>query len=395
MIAIEPTATDTDIVVERNVVIPMRDGVNLIADIYHPAGAGPWPVLVTRIPYGKDMPFGNDPIRRIFLELNLDALRVVKAGYVIVAQDTRGRFASEGEFTPFDNEWNDGVDTIEWVARQPWSTGKVGMYGVSYQGLTQWQAAAGNPPLLAAIAPAQSFIHWHPYQGGAFLLSVSAGWTATQGLPGEFERQVARGEATVAELEVVRQAEDDLKSIYSHLPANDIPLFAGRVPYYADWVTHPGHDAYWQSYGPQDAVEHITVPALILAGWYDYFVNNDLKNYTAMRKRGGSELARRHTRLVIGPWSHGNFWAFYPDRDYASVAGQHAIDLTGTQIRWFDHWLKGVENSDESDKPVRLFVMGTNVWRDEEDWPLPDTRYTPYYLHNDSAVGCQPNYLVS
>jgi putative CocE/NonD family hydrolase len=377
----------TDIVIERNVTVPMRDGVNLVADIFRPAGAGPWPVLVTRIPYNKDMPFGDDPVRRIFLELNLDSLRMVRAGYVIVAQDTRGRFASEGEFTPFDNEWNDGVDTIEWATRQAWSTGKVGMYGVSYQGLTQWQAAAGNPSALAAIAPAQSFMHWHPYRGGAFMLSVAAGWTTTQGLPGELERQVALGRATNEELEEVRRAEDDLKSIYSHLPGLDVPLFAGRVPYYADWLSHPTHDAYWQNKGPQNAFEQITVPALILAGWYDYFLAEDLKNYTSMRDRSGSEQSRRSTRLIIGPWSHGNFWAFYPDRDYASVAGQAAIDLTGTQIEWFDHWLKESDNNAEAGKPVRLYVMGTNVWRDEEDWPLPDTRYTPYYLHNNPAVG--------
>src|SRR5215218_8436329 len=128
MIAIEPVEADMEIVIERNVMISMRDGINLAADIFRPAGVGPWPVLVTRIPYNKDLPFGDDPTRRIFTDLNLDSLRMVCAGYAIVAQDTRGRYASEGDFTPSANEWKDGVDTIEWAARQPWSTVKVGMY---------------------------------------------------------------------------------------------------------------------------------------------------------------------------------------------------------------------------------------------------------------------------
>ena len=146
-------ATDTTlgIVVERNVMIPMRDGVQLAADIFRPLGAGPWPVLVTRCPYNKALPFEGQEERRLFLELNLDAWRVIQAGYVIVFQDTRGRFASEGAFTPFADERNDGADTIVWAEGQPWSSGHVGMFGISYQAITQWQAALAQPTALKAI----------------------------------------------------------------------------------------------------------------------------------------------------------------------------------------------------------------------------------------------------
>jgi len=162
------------IVIEENIMVPMRDGVKLATDVYRPAQEGQWPVLVTRLPYNKDLrfPFEYPPFtkeKRIFLELNLDSARVLEAGYVIVAQDTRGRYASEGEFEPFVQEAQDGADTIAWAASQPWSNGQVGMFGVSYQGLTQWQAAREQPAALRAIAPSQTpGWHLYPYQGGAF-----------------------------------------------------------------------------------------------------------------------------------------------------------------------------------------------------------------------------------
>jgi putative CocE/NonD family hydrolase len=165
-------------VIEENIMVPMRDGVKLATDVYHPAKEGLWPVLLTRVPYNKDLRFPVPQLqeKRIFLELNLDSERVVQAGYVIVAQDTRGRYASEGDFTPFLQEAEDGADTIAWVARQSWSTGKVGMFGVSYQGLTQWQAARQQPEALQALASAQSPKGaLYPYQGGAFLLTVALG----------------------------------------------------------------------------------------------------------------------------------------------------------------------------------------------------------------------------
>jgi len=374
------------IVIEENIMVPMRDGVKLATDVYRPAQQGQWPVLVTRLPYNKDrrFPFEYPPFtkeKRIFLELNFDSARVVEAGYVIVAQDTRGRFASEGEFEPFVHEVEDGADAITWVASQPWSSGQVGMFGVSYQGLTQWQAAREQPAALRAIAPSQS-PGWHvyPYQGGAFLLGVALGW-ATDVAMEEVQRRVGQGRATRAELEEMRQASGDLPALFRRLPLVDVPLLQGRAPYYFDWLAHPTLDEYWRTLIQEEFYEQVTVPALTIAGWYDHFQREDLEHYQSMRQQGGSALARSLQHLVIGPWSHGNFLRGFKERTYGAASFARDL-LTDLHLRWFDHWLKGIENGVEQEKPVRIFVMGTNVWREEEDWPLPDTQYRPYYLHS-------------
>jgi len=373
-------------VIEENIMVPMRGGVKLATDIYRPAQQGQWPVLVTRLPYNKDrrFPFEYPPFtkeKRIFLELNFDSARVVEAGYVIVAQDTRGRFASEGEFEPFVHEVEDGADAITWAASQPWSSGQVGMFGVSYQGLTQWQAAREQPAALRAIAPSQS-PGWHvyPYQGGAFLLGVALGW-ATDVAMEEVQRRVGQGRATRAELEEMIQASGDLPALFRRLPLVDVPLLQGRAPYYFDWLAHPTLDEYWRTLIQEEFYEQVTVPALTIAGWYDHFQREDLEHYQSMRQRGGSALARSLQHLVIGPWSHGNFLRGFKERTYGAASFARDL-LTDLHLRWFDHWLKGIENGVEQEKPVRIFVMGTNAWREEEDWPLPDTQYRPYYLHS-------------
>ena len=380
-------------VIEENIMVPMRDGVKLATDVYRPAQEGRWPVLVTRVPYNKDLRFPVPQLqeKRIFLELNLDSERVVQAGYVIIAQDTRGRYASEGEFTPFLHEARDGADTIAWAASQSWSTGKVGMFGVSYQGLTQWQAARERPAALQAIACAQSPKGaLYPYQGGAFLLTVALGWTVTQGIMGEVQRQIGLGQATPADLEEIMHAMNDLLTLYERLPLVDMPLLAGRAPYYFDWLAHPTLDEYWRTLVTKEIYERIAVPALTIAGWYDFFQQEDLEHYQSMKQRGGSALARKFQHLIIGPWSHGNFMWGFRERNYGEASEARDM-LTERQLRWFDHWLKGIENGIEQEKPVRIFVMGENRWREEEDWPLPDTQYRPYYLHSgghaNSAAG--------
>jgi uncharacterized protein len=373
-------------VIEENIMVPMRDGVKLATDVYRPAQEGQWPVLVTRVPYNKDrrFPFEYPPFtkeKRIFLELNFDSARVVEAGYVIVAQDTRGRYASEGEFEPFVHEVEDGADAITWAASQPWSTGQVGMFGVSYQGLTQWQAAREQPAELRAIAPSQS-PGWnlYPYHGGAFLLGVSLGW-ATGVAMEEVQRRVGQGRATQAELEEMMQASGDLPALFRRLPLVDVPFLQGRAPYYFDWLAHPTLDEYWRTLIQEVFYEQVTVPALTIAGWYDHFQREDLEHYQSMRQRGGSALARSLQHLMIGPWSHGNFLRGFQERNYGAASFARDL-LTDLHLRWYDHWLKGVNNGVEQEKLVHIFVMGENRWREEEDWPLPDTQYRPYYLHS-------------
>jgi uncharacterized protein len=183
---------------------------------------------------------------------------------------------------------------------------------------------------------------------------------------------------------------NDMLTLYQRLPLVDMPLLQSSAPYYFDWLAHPTLDEYWRALVLEDIYERIAVPALTIAGWYDYFQKEDLEHYQGMKQRGGSALARQQQRLVIGPWSHGNFMLGFPERNYGAASTARDM-LTEMQLRWFDHWLKGIENGIEQEKPVCIFVMGENRWRVEEDWPLPDTQYRSYYLqslgHANTAAG--------
>ncbi len=207
---------------------------------------------------------------------------------------------------------------------------------------------------------------------------------------GEVQRRIGQGRATPADLEEIMQVMNDMLSMYKRLPLVDMPLLQGRAPYYFDWLAHPALDAYWRAVVSEEIYARITVPALTIAGWYDFFQKEDLEHYQGMKQRGGSAFARKNQRLVIGPWSHGNFMWGFSERNYGEASKARDL-LTDMQLRWFDHWLKGIENGIEQEKPVRIFVMGANLWREEEDWPLPDTQYRPFYLqsggHANSAAG--------
>ncbi|MBO0793019.1 MAG: CocE/NonD family hydrolase, partial [Ktedonobacteraceae bacterium] len=372
------------IIIEENIMVPMRDGVKLATDVYRPAREGKWPVLVTRLPYNKSMrlPFPGGEDKRLFVEMILDSERVIEAGYVIVAQDTRGRFASEGEFEPFVHEDEDGADIIAWAASQPWSSGQVGMYGVSYQGLTQWLAAREQPEALRAIAPAQTpGWHLYPYRGGAFMLNTALEWPLLPIIALQLQWLVSQGRAPASELQELMQAHNSLPVLLKRLPLIDQPLLEGRAPYYFDWLAHPTFDEYWQQLVSEELHEQITVPALTIAGWYDIFLAKDLAYYQGVRQRGGSDLARKQQHLVIGPWSHGNFFRGFQERNYGAASFARDM-LTNLHLRWYDYWLKGIDTGIAQEKPVRIFVMGENRWREEEEWPLPDTQYRPYYLHS-------------
>jgi len=258
-----------NILIEKNIMVPMRDGVQLATDVYRPAGDGLYPLIIQRLPYNKDLP--------AITMLLIDIFRLVQQGYAMLIQDTRGRFASEGEFHPFFQELADGIDTIARAASAPWSNGKVGLAGGSYFGATQWLAARETPEALLATMPvitsADYYESW-TYQGGAFQLGFILMWTL------------------------------------------------------------------------------------------------------------GFALGEQQQRLLIGPWSHGSFGGIFPEHDYGLLASAEAADITGAHIRWYDRWLKGSENGVEQEKPVKIFVMRPNTWREEDDWPLPDTQFRPYYLHS-------------
>ncbi|MCC6710320.1 MAG: CocE/NonD family hydrolase [Gammaproteobacteria bacterium] len=370
-----------NLAIEKNLKVAMRDGLSLATDLYRPAGDGAWPVVMLRLPYNKDNP--------VLLFLAGDILRVAQAGYVVVVQDCRGTFASEGEFNPYFQEAQDGADAIAWAAAQPWCNGVVGTMGASYYGATQWLAAGEQPPALRAMAPFittdQYYDRW-TYQGGAFQLGFMLQWSASTFALGETVRRLGQGRAGLAELGAAIAGGDGVAAAYEHLPLNTVPGLADVTPYYFDWLAHPSYDDYWRAAAPCEHYEKITAPALNFGGWYDLFLGGTLANYAGMKARGGSAAARQHQRLVIGPWVHGYNGGVYPERNFGLMAMDAVADVTAMQIRWFDHWLKGEANGVPDDKPVKLFIMGLDAWREEADWPLPDTQFEKWYLHSDGRA---------
>ena len=371
------------LIVEKEVEIPMRDGVILRGDVYRPATDEPVPAVLKRIPYDKNL--------GLIKSWNLEPLRFAEAGYAVIYQDTRGRFTSDGEFYPGHNEVDDGYDTIEWVARQPWCTGAVGMAGLSYMGAVQWSAAMAQPPHLKAIVPmmigSQDYGDQLAYQGGAFKAGYLIWLTSLFLAPGTLIRKMDTGEATLDDLLQDLAATDDIETQTNYRPMADLPLLQNKnvAPYYFDWLKRNPETP--QSEAIRDHYGEVQVPAWSISGWYDYFLDGTLENFVRMQKEGGSEAARRQQRLLIGPWDHifGSAGAGF---DFGIFASKLGIDLDGQLLRYFDYHLKGSENGLLDDAPVRLYVMGENTWRDEQEWPLARTQYTNWYLHSDGeAIG--------
>lgn len=366
-----------DIVVRKHVAVPMRDGTTLAADLYLPAQGDPCPTLLARTPYNKDL------LATLVL-LMPDPLRLVQAGYAVVVQDCRGCFHSGGTLNLFFHEAEDGADTIAWIAAQPWSDGSVGMVGGSYLGAVQWFAAQESPPALKALAPFitsdQIYAPWM-YQGGAFQLGFCLFWALGYFAIPELHRRLAAGTAGLPDLSDAIHAFADLEQLYRRLPLADVPEIQSAAPFYLDWLAHPQDNGYWHAIAPGRDYHTITLPTLNIGGWYDPFLAGTLASYRGLREHGGSAEARR-PGLIIGPWSHGVWHGDFRERDFGPLAGVDAIDLAGEQLRWFDYWLKGAENGLLEEYPVKLFVMGVNQWREDDDWPLPETQFRPLYLHS-------------
>jgi putative CocE/NonD family hydrolase len=296
----------------------------------------------------------------------------------VVVQDTRGRFKSDGQFSLFAGEAEDGYDTVAWCASQPWSNGQVGMYGASYFGATQWLAATANPPALKAIVPtitSSDYYEGWTYQGGAFQQGFIQFWTA--------------GMATETLTRLPEPAPDARRKLYGSifgmretywgLPLNDFPpaTVPGLMDHYREWLRHPALDDYWERVRIESKYENIDAAALHIGGWYDIFLEGTLRNFVGMCRGGKSARAREKQRLVVGPWLHGLFDRVVGEVDFGPGALPDAVDIGGLHLQWFDHCLR-----DQPDKgvPVRLFVMGANVWRDENEWPLARAVPTRYYL---------------
>jgi putative CocE/NonD family hydrolase len=256
---------------------------------------------------------------------------------------------------------------------------------------TRRTAAATAPPALRAIAPALTSSQYHEgwtYQGGAFQLGFNLWWSTWILGTGELRRRMADGDPAVAErLGRLVASADRPDGLYARRPLQDLSELADVAPYYREWLAHPEYDAFWRSTAPVVDYQRITAPALNFGGWFDTFLPGTLESFIGMRRSGGSEEARRHQRLVTGPWAHGNPTGSFPEGGFGLASGINgAIDSTGLQLQWFDWLLKGEETALDLERPVRLFVMGPNVWRDEGDWPLPDTDYETWYLHSNGRA---------
>ena len=344
-----------------DVKVPMRDGVNLSADIYFPRGEqGPFPVILTRTPYDN------------MTEESLEAGRFYpQHGYVLVAQDVRGRNDSDGDFYPYLNDFNDGHDTVEWIGAQPWCDGNVGMVGASYVGYVQWQAASMGSSYLKAIVPRVIGANMYEtgwYQGGAFHLGTAAMWAM---------RYDGRTRQDIFDY--------NWEQLFKKLPLAELDREAGKdVHFFRDWIAHPDYDDYWRAQSIEERYPNIKVPVLQIGGWYDVLVRGTFHHFTEMREHGGSELARQNQRAVVGPWIHSACsTTFAGELDFGAIS---MLDLQEVELRWFDHWLKGKDNGAERDAPLRLFVMGSNEWRDENEWPLARTQFTPYYFHSGGGA---------
>ena len=364
---------------ESNQELPLRDGTKTYVDVFRPDAVGAFPGLLQRTPYDK----GSSSSR----SGTLDAVSAASRGYAVAIQDVRGRYSSGGEFYTFVNESNDGYDSVEWLASQPWCTGKVGMYGVSYVGATQWLAAKSKPPSLKGIAPgvtASNYQEGWAWQGGAFELGFNLSWTVGALTAANWGNLARRLPLTDDRLESIIQAKDDLNTGFAHLPMREVPdLQGGLAPYYYDWMAHPEYDDYWKAVSIEEAHSDIEVPAFNFGGWYDVFLGGTIRNYARMSSLGATEDARRGQKLVIGPWVHGGSpVSVSGEYNFGTRAGALALDLQGQILSHYDYWLKGEDNGFVDQPPVRIFVMGENVWRYENSWPLDRAANTRYYLRS-------------
>jgi hypothetical protein len=373
-IAVEAAPPKGPCTVSKQVDVPakMRDGVTLLADVYSPTEPGSYPVLLMRLPYNK---------RAAQTYVYASPEFYASQCYIVAIQDVRGQYASQGVFYAFQNEMQDGYDSVEWAASLPRSDGKVGMYGFSYVGATQWLAAVMRPPHLVAISPAMTSSDYYDgwsYEGGAWSLAFEESWPIQT-----IALVSARRTGEQSAVAKINDATGTISKTYEYLPLKDYPWLSPGLPavagYFYDWLAHDTWDDYWRQWSIRKDYGRVQVPALNFDGWYDVFLNGAVENYIGMRKEGGSDTARSGGRLVIGPYLHLPWTRKSADVDFGSEADNPIEDL---QVAWFDHWLKGKDNGADKAPPVRVFVMGADRWRDATDWPIPGTQFTSYYLHS-------------
>jgi putative CocE/NonD family hydrolase len=374
-----------EVQVEREVPIPMRDGTLLRADVYRPAAEGRFPVLLERVGY------------ELGARVGAYGPYYAQRGFVVVGQNVRGAFASEGELVPFRDDsaglHQDGYDTVEWAAAQPWSNGNVGMVDGSYSGFTQYAVAPTRPPHLRALSPREGggdlYRDW-VFRAGANQLSFTRSWTmqtsrswlahpnAAAKYPGAHER-----------LEEALSA--GLERWFAHLPLNECPPLHDLplVSWYFDHLAHPDDGPFWDGLRMGTHYDEIDVPMLHVGAWFDFFLGGTLRMFQGLQAHARTEAARRAQRLVIGPWAHS------PDTNQRRAGeldfGPDAMfDIRAQRVRWYDYWLRGEANGVMDGPPVRAFLMGANRWLELDTWPPPDVTYRPAYLHRGALTFAAP-----
>jgi putative CocE/NonD family hydrolase len=361
---VAPAVTASAVKVEKllHVRVPLRDGIHLDANVFYPAGGTRYPAILIRTPYGKgaDFPPGYTSF--------------IQHGYAVVLQDVRGRYGSEGVFDALNQEGPDGYDTLNWIAAQPWSDGKVGMIGGSYLGIAQWRVALLNNPHLKAIFPVVSggddYLDRFYSPGGAMKLGHRLLWFSQNLTPSGLPKP-------------------KFGSYIGHLPlrTSDTAATGRTLPIYQTILEHPTYDSFWKDLSVREKIDRVRVPVFAVGGWYDNYVESDLDAFRALHKAGKQDTKHR---IMIGPWPH-NMSTPFAGVGFGNDSG---APIRAYQIAWFDHWLKGTPEeaahytpwtwhnvrAEVDEAPMHIFVMGVNRWRDEQEWPLARTRYTAFYL---------------
>jgi uncharacterized protein len=343
----------------------MRDGVKLSSDIFRPDVKGEFPVILTRTPYRTVEGFQDAQ--------NDEARYFAQRGYAYMIQDCRGKNDSEGVYRPFlDDDRVDGYDTLVWAGKQPWSNGVLGTIGASYAAWNQWQAATLRPPglktMVCTVALPDPVLNV-PYQNGALVLWMSEWMALIEG---------RRNTKTTAV--------NDTRKNFWHLPLSTIDEKFGRKNsrIWQEWVSHPSADSYWSSAFYENKLKRVRLPVLHITGWYDDDIIGTHLNYLGMTDPSRDENTRKAQKLIIGPWQHHvNSKRKLGEVDFGEAA---LIDLRGTELRWFDHWLKGVDNGIDREPAVDIFTTGRNSWSKHSRWPYPNARPSLYYLHSGGGA---------
>lgn len=376
-----------DVIVEREVTASMRDGVELAANIYRPADGARHPVLLMRLPYGKDA--------YSVANLALDPVRAAAAGYVTIHQDCRGRGQSDGLFDPFAAEIDDGFDAVGWAAALPWSNGQVAVYGVSYPGATAWAAAAAGPPALVAAAPAQAPVDHRAtlWRGGAFELGFFLFWTVYYLAIPELVRRRGGAPTLADELAELVAIVDDFEQSAKLLERGQLrlgPPDLELLPYF-EQARAPSADEFHRLRSVGGHLADVSVPVMVTAGWNDLMVRQDLAAFGELRAREAGDPARDRSRLVVGPWTHGPgiHLPAAGEVDFGLRASGMSLDLGGDLTRrhldFFEHALQADGRQEGS--PVRIFTMGRDRWRDEHEWPPRRAEEKVWYLGADGGLG--------